>query len=106
VISSRWGGMAANIKETGNNQDVVYGAIYLISHRKLGVLTDYEHVKPVTVTVESQGTQILAQIYIFPKKGATGRPPDAYLNTMLEGLRQHGYKEDVIEKVRHIAQNP
>ncbi len=106
VQSGRWGGMVANVKKSGNNQDVVYGAIYLISYSKLNVLTNYEGVKPETVMVESGGQQIPAQIYIFPKKRAAGRPPAAYLFTMVEGLRQHGYDEDVIEKVRHIAENP
>lgn len=106
VNSPRWGGKAANVKNSGNHQDLVYGAIYLISKSKLSVLTDYENEKPQEVEVESEGQKISSQIYIFPSKNAAARPPDTYLNTMLEGLRQHGYEEEIIEKVKHIAENP
>lgn len=106
VDSPRWGRMAANIRKTGNDQDVVHGAIYLISDAKLAVLTDYEHVDPQSVTVESRGKEVTAKTYIFSAKSAPKRPPDAYLNTMLDGLRQHSYGEDVIDKVKRIAENP
>jgi len=106
VKSPRWGGMAANVENSRNHQDLVYGAIYLISKSKLSVLTNYENEKPQEVKVESEGQQIPSQIYIFSSNNAATRPPDAYLNTMLEGLRQHGYEEEIIEKVKHIAKNP
>ena len=107
VDSRRWGGMAANVENSGNHQDLVYGAIYLILESKLSVLTDYEGgIELQSVMVESGGQQIPSQIYIFPPKNAAARPPDAYLNTMLEGLRQHGYEEEIIEKVKYIAENP
>jgi len=105
VKSPRWGGMAANVENSRNHQDLVYGAIYLISKSKLSVLTNYENEKPQEVKVESEGQQIPSQIYIFSSNNAAARPPDAYLNTMLEGLRQHGYEEEIIEKVKHIAKN-
>ena len=103
VNSRRWGGMAANVENSGNHQDLVYGAIYLILESKLSVLTDYECIEPQSVMVESLGQQIPSKIYIFSSNNAAARPPAAYLNTMLEGLRQHGYEEEIIEKVKHIA---
>jgi len=104
VESQRWGGMAANLRKTTNPQDIIYGAIYLISNSKLCVLTDYEHVEPQSVMVESEGKQVSANIYIFSTNRTPAKPPPAYLNTLLDGLRQHGYGEDVIEEVKRISE--
>lgn len=82
------------------------GAIYLIPQSKLGVLTTYERVEPESVMVKSEGKQFSAKTYIFPTNRASEKPPDTYLDTVLIGLWQHGYEEDIIEKVKHFALNP
>ena len=105
VKSPRWGGMTANVRKSPSSQDIVYGVIYLMPESKLGVLTEYEGNEPKSVTVESEGQQLSAKVYIFPTTRTSERPPDSYLNSVLMGLQQHGYQEEIVEKVRHIAEN-
>jgi gamma-glutamylcyclotransferase len=100
VNSGRWGNGAANIVETKNQGDVVYGAIYSIKKEKLSVLTTYEHVSPKDVTVESiDGEEITAKTYVFRKDKDECEPPKAYSKTITDGLLQHGYDEETISKV-------
>jgi len=103
VNSSRWGKGAANIVPTEDSNDVVYGAIYLIKREKLCVLSTYEGVMPKDVTVESNGKEVVAKTYAFRKDKKPSKPPKAYLHTMIEGLRQHGYEEDVIKQIRKMS---
>jgi cation transport regulator ChaC len=105
VQSKRWGGLAANLVRTDNIDDRVYGAIYLILKEKLNVLTRYEGPKPTDILVEADGIQITAKAYVFLTSREPGKPPDAYLEVMLVGLRQHGYSEEVIEKVKNLAKS-
>ena len=106
VCSRRWGGLAANLISTNNIEDRVYGAVYHISKEKLDILTrKYERRKPEEIPVEADGVSIPAKAYIFPTSGKRGKPPDAYLETILVGLRQHGYSEEVIEEVKKSAES-
>jgi cation transport regulator ChaC len=105
VQSKRWGGLTANLINTDNIGDRVYGAIYHVSKEKLAVLTRYEGPKPTDIPVEADGVQIIAMAYIFRARGEPGRPPDAYLEVMLAGLRQHGYSEETIENVKKLAKS-
>lgn len=105
VQSRRWGGLAANLVKTNNIDDKVYGAIYRILKEKLDVLTQYEGVEPTAIHIEADGIQTMAKAYIFRASGEPGRPPDAYLEVMLVGLGQHGYSEEVIEKVKKLAKS-
>jgi len=102
----RWGEGAANIIETKDVKDVVYGAVYKIKKEKLCVLTTYENVVPKDVTVESNCEGVPAKTYVFRKDRKASKPPQAYLQTIIEGLKQHGYEEDVINKIRKIANSP
>ncbi|MFH0942130.1 MAG: gamma-glutamylcyclotransferase family protein [Chloroflexota bacterium] len=103
--SERWGGLTANIVKTSNAEDNVWGVVYRISPEKLEVLTHrYERVPPQGIKVDADGVKITAKVYVF-KPGKPGRPPDAYLNVMLAGLRQHGYPDEVIETVKRTATN-
>jgi len=105
VPSRRWGGMTANVARTDNPDDKVYGALYRILREKVDVLSTYEDTKPTDTPVEADGVNLQAKTYIFKGSRVSGNPPEAYLNVMLTGLRQHGYPEAVIEEVKRIAQN-
>lgn len=98
VNSKKWGKGAANIIRTEDPNDVVYGATYLIRKEKLCVLSTYEGVMPKDVTVESNGKDVLAKTYVFRKDKTPSEPPKAYLQAIIEGLRQHGYDENIINK--------
>ena len=103
--SGRWGGCAANLIRTDNINDSVDGAIYRIPKEKLDVLTQYEGRNPEEIRVEADGLPITAKAYIFPTSEKPGKPPHAYLQVMLVGLRQHGYPEEAIEKVKKAAES-
>jgi hypothetical protein len=55
--------------------------------------------------IPPDGAQIMAKAYIFTTSREPGRPPDAYLEVMLVGLREHGYSEKVVEKVKKLAES-
>ncbi len=103
VPSDRWGGLAANIVQTGRDQDRVWGVLYRISQTQLDVLTTFEGVLPVSITVEMDGQEVPAKVYLFQSKEAPGRPPSQYLDTILGGLRQHGYDQAAISSVAEAA---
>jgi len=103
VHSTRWGGSTVNIVRTDNADDKVYGALYRILSEKLKVLNAYEGRTPTDILVEADEVSLPAKVYIFETPMGSGKPPEAYLNVMLTGLRQHGYAEAVIEEVKNIA---
>lgn len=105
VQSRRWGGFTANIIRTTNPDDKVYGAIYRIIREKLDVLTSYEGVAPVDIVVDADGQRIAAKVYIFETLKKSGKPPENYVNVMLLGLKQHDYREEVIEEVEKAVTN-
>jgi len=105
VQSRRWGGLAANLVRTYEVDDTVYGAIYHILSKQLDVLTQYERVAPTDVCVEADGDTTIARAYIFRNSREPGKPPDAYLEVMLAGLRQHGYPEETVGKVKKLAKS-
>jgi len=105
VHSPRWGGLTANVVKTDNPGDKVYGALYRILREKVDVLSTYEGTKLTDTPVEADGVNLQAKTYIFKTSRVSGNPPEAYLNVMLTGLRQHGYPEAVIEEVKKIVQN-
>jgi len=102
VESSRWGGRTANILRTENPNDVVYGVIYQIATQKLNVLTTYERAPPQDVTVVSQGKEVVAKTYVFSGRRSTCRPPEAYIRTITDGLRQHGYSKKIIANIERM----
>ena len=104
VKSPRWGGYAANIRKTGNNMDKVYGVVYFLKVEKIAVLTSYEgpNSGPVYMDVKSEDGSIIRDVAVYgwDNDEQSEEPPEAYKQTILEGLRQHGYAQDVIEKVQ------
>jgi hypothetical protein len=107
VRSSRWGGLAANLMSTGATSDKVDGAVYLLTEKKISVLTSYEKAEPTRITVKLEDGSELRNVvaYLWDKREPSGRPPEAYIQTIIEGLIQHGYGEPVIARLRATAQN-
>lgn len=104
VKSSRWDGFAANIQHTGNNHDRVYGVVYFLREEKIDIMTAYEgpYAKLDRMDVKSEDGSIIRDVavYWWDKKDPSKNPPKAYQETIVEGLIQHGYSQDVIEKVK------
>jgi len=73
--------------------------------RQLDVLTSYEGVAPVDIVVDADGQRIAAKVYIFESLKKSGKPPENYINVMLLGLKQHDYREEVIEEVEKAVTN-
>ena len=103
--SRRWNGLTANLVRTNDTNDRVYGAIYHIPEEKLDVLTQYEGEEPTDIPIEADGAQIMAKAFVFKPSREPGKPSNAYLQVMLVGLRQHGYSEEVVEKVKKLAES-
>ena len=101
VESHRWGGFAANIQKTENNQDRVYGVVYFLKEEKLPVMTAYEGLNAKLVNVVEEDGNVIHDVWVYwwDKDEPSEKPPEVYKRTILEGLRQHGYLEDTIEKV-------
>ena len=102
VKSRRWGGFAANIQKTGNDHDRVYGVVYFMKNEKLDVMTTYEGNSPKkldVMTEDGEGIKDVA-VYWWDKNEPSKEPPESYKQIIIEGLEQHGFKEDVIEKVK------
>lgn len=103
VSSSIWGGKAANIFETRDPKDIVYGVIYQIREAQLDELTQKEGPKPLDLEVESAGNKIMAKAYVFNPNARPGQPTKEYLDKVVSGLQQHGYGENVIGYVKKLA---
>ena len=103
VNSKRWGRGTANIVKTKDPNDIVHGVIYLIKKEKLCVLSTYEGVLPKDITVRSEGKDVEAKTYIFRKDKKPTDPSKAYLETIIDGLRQHGYDENVVKQIYKAA---
>lgn len=104
VKSSRWDGFAANIKKTGNNKDKVYGVVYFLKKEKIDIMTEYEgpnaRLEHMDVKTEDGSVINDVVVYRWDNDKPSRIPPKIYGDTILEGLKQHGYGQDVIEKVR------
>lgn len=103
VYSNGWGGGAANIIKTDKPDDVVYGALYLLSRKQLNTLTIYEGKPPQDITVESEGKEIKAKAYVFDKNRPPLKPAPLYIETIVCGLKQHSYEGEAIKAVLAYA---
>jgi len=111
VKSSRWDGYTANVQKTRNSRDKVYGVIYLLREEKIAVLTSYEgeNSGPMYRDVKLEDGSVIhdVAVYRWDKDKPSEKPPKIYQDTILEGLKQHGYTEDIIKKVqREFFQSP
>jgi len=98
-----WGGWAANLEKTDMSSDKVYGVVYLITKEQLDELTDkYERIPPSTVSVKLENGQVKNDVYtyIWSKKEPSHKPSKEYSSTIIKGLTQHGYSQDIIEQVQ------
>lgn len=102
VKSSRWGGCAANIRKTGNDGDKVYGVVYFLRAEKIPIMTSYEGRDPEYLDVKSEDGSVIQEVavYMWDTDKSSEIPPKAYRDTIMEGLTQHGFSQDVIEKVK------
>lgn len=102
VKPPRWDGFAANIKKTGNNQDKVYGVVYFLRESKIDVMTSYEGVPPVNLDIKIEDESIIRDVavYLWNKSDPSKNPPKVYQDTIVEGLIQHGFSQDIIEKIK------
>jgi len=93
----------ADIEEKDNSR--VYGAVYLINEDQLRKLDKYEgqKYKKIIVKVKVNEKEIEAIAYYMKEKTKFKRPHPSYLNIILEGLRDHGYSEDIIKIVEDIS---
>jgi len=99
--SKRWCAGTANIVKTKNPNDVVHGVIYLLNRQKLKVLSKYEgkSARLQKITVESEEKGIEAKTYIFNQTKPNLKPAPAYIQTIVDGLIQHGYGEEAINTI-------
>jgi gamma-glutamylcyclotransferase len=103
------GSTKANLEETADQNDSVWGVIHRIS------LID----KPILDRYEGLGKGYLQMTFNLPVKGAyqsvhayvatefhylvAGDPYDWYLNYVIEGAIENGFPEDYIKKLKTIA---
>lgn len=96
----------ANIKPDPSGE--VKGVIYLVTENQLSKLDEYGGVsigvyRREQVNVESEGKLLSVITYVMVRELCQLKPSDDYLNLILEGLKEHGYGQEVIEEVRKIA---
>ncbi|MEM0142845.1 MAG: gamma-glutamylcyclotransferase family protein [Candidatus Parvarchaeum sp.] len=95
----------AGIIEDSNSK--VYGVIYKLSEEQMKKLDVYEGVpliyKRSTVYVKIDTRQVEAVAYIRVDTTKFSKPCDKYLKYIIDGLHEHGFGEEIIEEVKHIA---
>ena len=106
TYSPSWRGATANIVE--KEDGVVYGVAYLITEeqmrmldRHVGVPNRYSKIKVLVETEEGERINALTYVSNNPKPRLF--PSQQYLSTLLRGLKQHGYGDDVIRSVKRVA---
>jgi len=119
IYSASWGGGVADIVESEGSS--VKGAIYRIGKEQLSVLDSYEGYKgkgrqnsyernepecPMPVISEGKEVDVLTYWVVNRStKSKFVKPSKRYLETIVEGLRQHGWDEEVVQEVEAIARN-
>lgn len=101
VFSKRWQGYTANLVQTDRFEDTVYGVVYLLTEEQFSSLERHEGVAPVTIRVELEdGNDIShAKTFVWKSSDAGHAPSEAYIRTMEEGLREHGYKKPLLDRI-------
>lgn len=101
---ARDGGVADILTSKG---DKVYGAVYKMSKEKLYKVEETGlksgRYKPEQVEVNYNNQKINATAFVVSDKNDFIEPSDEYLKTILNGLRDHGYDENIIEEVKKIG---
>ena len=96
----------ANIKPHPDMQ--VEGVVYLITEQQFKKLDAYEEVvlgvyRRALVIVETNENSFSATTYKMNKEICLLSPSSYYLKIVLNGLREHGYHENIIKKVRDLS---
>jgi gamma-glutamylcyclotransferase len=104
---SRGGTATANIRQASGK--VVEGVVYRIAESALRTLDRFEgapvHYRRIEVTVvDPAGNKLNSQVFIATKveKGRL-RPAPHYLQTILEGAREHSLPPEYIESINAAA---
>jgi len=102
VKSRRWGGWAANLKKTDSIEDKLYGVMYEITNQQHVTMSGFEGIDPISISVKKENNQEQKNVkaYIWPKEELSHEPPEAYKKAIITGLKQHGYNQEIIEKVQ------
>ena len=118
--SAKWDnkGVADIVESEGNS---VKGAIYRISEEQLAILDICEGYKGIEgrniynrnvperpMYVISGGEEVGVVTYYVAdaaRQSKFNKPSDKYLETIIEGLRHHGWGEDVVREVKEIAKS-
>jgi len=104
--SKKWNGAVADIEPS--EESIVYGVVYKITEQQLRKLDGFEGYprvyqrRPVEVITE-KGDVISAVTYIRVKKEPQGIPSREYLETIIKGLKAHGYPEELKDMVVKIS---
>jgi len=85
--------MGANLKKTGSIDDKSYGVVYEIIKQQLDIMTGFEGVEPISISVKTENDQELKDVkaYIWQKEEPSHEPPADYKNSIIMGLEKHGY---------------
>jgi len=109
--SENWDGGVADIIKTDNENDVVDGAIYLISTEQMKKMDEkeggYRKIDSLVTTYETGKARFrfAAKTYEVIKKGDFETPSDRYLQTIVKGLIQHNITAvHRIERILRAAQ--
>ncbi len=100
------GGGPALVQEQGR---LIHGVAYQVTQAQYDAADQYEQVwgyLPFKCQVIGQdGIPIDALAHNLTVPGAHTPPAASFLGLMLEGLKEHGYEERIIEGVRQAAQS-
>ena len=100
--SPRWNGAPADIEPS--RESVVYGVLYRISEDQLKELDSYEgfpnfYKHEMVEVLTEAGRKIQAVTYVRTRKEPCSKPSKRYVETIIRGLRAHGYSEKIIQEV-------
>ncbi len=105
--SGGWQGGVAGVVPAAD--DTVEGALYRISAGDLKNLDEYEgmaegHYRRGTVTVQLAAGEALEALTYFAQPEGDGdfRPSTKYMQTILQGARDHGFSEAYIRRLERI----
>lgn len=102
VKSKRWGGFAANIQKS--DRDKVYGVVYFLKKEQLDIMNGYEGSNSKLEKIDAideKGSIIHdVSVYWWDNGRPSQEPAESYKKTIMDGLVQHGFAKDIIEKVR------
>lgn len=105
-FSSRWNGGVATIRR--KDGQIVYGVLYLLDEKAIKILDECEGVpkryERILVKICTENGEVFdAYTYILKGNPKPNKPSQQYIQTIVEGLIQHGYEDKIIKKVEEAA---